>query len=1576
MSQSENDPHAMDERKAMRWAETSAPPPREVPAISDGDAGGPMPAQHEYLSTEDASLARGSDDPVLRPSDTAPALAPGGRIGQYEIIRLLGRGGMGEVHMARDLRLGRLVAIKLLTTQRPNLGERFLAEARATARCHHENIVVIHEVGEPGDQLGHPYMVLEYIEGQTLRQWMRERAAVASTGQRVLVPPGRAVGLMLPVVRALAYAHEQGIVHRDLKPENVMLTRAGVIKVLDFGIAKLLAAPASDGEAAGAVAGLAGVHSSSLIGTLPYMSPEQMKLGAIDQRTDVWAAGIMLFELVAGAHPVLDASSSAAAALLAMADEDTPMPSVRERVPELGPLAAVIDRCLIKNPAHRTPSARVLMDELEALAPGRRTVLVGDDGNPFAGLAAFQEADADRFFGRDRDIDHIVTELRSRPLVAVVGPSGAGKSSLVRAGVIPALRRAGEGWDAFVVRPGREPLAALAAMLGALAQRQGSSSESGQLDGTSGGVLVDSAESAALGPLASSLIARLRVEPGYLGARLRARATSKLRRVLVFVDQLEELYTQGAPADDRAAFLACLGAMADDAASPLRVLVSMRSDFLDRLTEDRRLGAEVTRGLVLLPPMDRDGMREALLRPVLASEHRFEPPELVDRMVDALAATPGALPLLQFTATRLWERRDRERRLLTEASYDELGGVAGALATHADAVLAGMSPAQQALARAVLERLVTPERTRALVSVAELRAPHRDSDLVDEVVQHLAAMRLVVIERSAEGAERTVELVHESLIDRWPTFVRWLDENQDDASMLARLRGAARDWERGGRAAGLLWTGEAADEVRIWQQRYRGELAPAEKRYLDAVLAAAERTRYVRRRLFGGILLAAVMVAVAMAWLAWQQTRARREAAQEAAWARDATRMAAMRALSSDPTTQLALLREIEDTSGPPPGAAQEAKRLLHAGVAPTVLTGHEGIIISAAFSPDGRRIVSTSRDRTARVWNADGSGEPLVLRHDDMVMSAGFSPDVRYLVTGSWDRTVRVWKADGSDAPLVLRGHDDAVTSAEFSPDGQRIVSASLDRTVRVWNADGSGEPLVLRGHDDAVTSARFSPDGQRIVSASRDRTVRVWNADGSGEPLALRGHDELVMSAAFSPDGQRIVSASWDTTVRVWNADGSGEPLVLRGHDGVVMSAGFSPDGQRIVSGSSDKTVRVWNADGSGEPLVQRGHDDAVMTAAFSPSGRHILSASFDKTLRVWDRDGSNEPLVLRGHDGAVMSAGFSPDGRHIVSASSDKTVRVRSADGSGEPLVLRGHGDVVWSAAFSPDGRRLVTGSWDRTVRVWNADGSGEPLVLRGHDDVVWSAAFSPDGQRIVSASRDRTVRVWNADGSGEPLVLRGHEDMVWSAVFSPDGRRIVSGSSDTTVRVWRADGNGEPLVLRGHGDTVRGAAFSPDGQRIVSASADTTVRVWRADGSGEPLVLRGPDDVPGAEFSPDGRYIVATSRDKTIRIWRADGTGEPVVLAGHDLWVNKARFSPDGRRIVSASDDGTVRVWHDLAPAALDDPRLWTATTYCMPIELRRALLRSSEQMARRDRQRCLERVEQARRASAAPATQPR
>jgi serine/threonine protein kinase/tetratricopeptide (TPR) repeat protein len=856
-------PETPGDKLTGEWAEIStydAPPP--VP-VEPGASTDPLAAT----------------DPAASP---APSIPDARYIQHYELIRELGRGGMGVVHLARDLRLGRLVAIKMLTKPGHHQ-ERFLAEARATARCRHENIVVIHDVGIHGEQ---PYLVFEYLRGQTLRQWMEARTSGAldvqdssSSFGQIPTPltPTRAVEIILPVVRALVCAHDMGIIHRDLKPANILLTEEGITKVLDFGVAKIGAVreDLAVKDAAGSDEPLALTALGARLGTLPYMSPEQLAGEAVDHRSDIWPVGIILYELVTGAHPLAPLSMPK---IHLMADVDTPMPSVREHRSDLGMLADIISRCLLKDRKHRTDTARELLQELEALLPAQRTRARDEDSNPFAGLATFQESDADRFFGRDHEVSSLIGKLRNLPLVAVTGPSGAGKSSLVRAGVIPALKRSGEGWEAQITRPGRQPLAALAEVLLAVSVR---SSEMPTGRGiTRGAELVPEERDA--------IIARLRTEPGYLGITLRTWARAKLRRVVLLIDQFEELYTLGADTAERACVLACLSAVADDAASPLRVILSVRSDFLDRMVEQRAFLDAVSHGLIFLPPLDRSSLREALIKPVEACDYRFESPDMVERILDELEATRSPLPLLQFTADKLWARRGRGQRILTESSLHALGGVSGALAGHADAILASMPGHDARLARTVFLRLVTPERTRALATLGELRHLSGDTEGMNRVLSRLIDARLLAVDNSSSGgagkeqADGVVEIVHESLIDTWPLLTRWLAESEEDAVFLTRLRSAARDWQRSGQDPGLLWTGQAARDAQSWCQRYQGELAPAEEQYIKAVVASVERQRRVRRLVVSMTFAAVAMVATIMTYLAWQEATAR-DAATEAA---------------------------------------------------------------------------------------------------------------------------------------------------------------------------------------------------------------------------------------------------------------------------------------------------------------------------------------------------------------------------------------------------------------------------------------------------------------------------------------------------------------------------------------------------------------------------------------------------------------------------------------------------------------------------------------------------------------------
>jgi serine/threonine protein kinase len=806
-------------------------------------------------------------DPSTARHEAAPGFALGSTIYQYELIRKLGSGGMGSVFLARDTKLGRRVAIKFLQHHDRGLGERFMLEAQATARCSHENIVIIYDVKE---LRGVPFMVLEYLKGETFDE-------ILGDGK---LPPSRAVQLMVPVVRALVCAHQHKIVHRDLKPANIFMTETGAIKVLDFGVAKVLHGMYSSPEdmANTAMAMATGVYHLShltnhgtLVGTLPYMSPEQWGADTVDPRSDLWAVGILLYRMVVGRHPLAPLSGKQ---LMITGALDQPMPSAHNAGVDMPlELADVIDFCLKKRKAERMSSAEKLLAALEPLLPGQRPVELSASENPYTGLTAFQETDANRFFGRAREISTVVARLYGAPLLGIVGPSGVGKSSFVRAGVIPALKQSGEPWEAMVIRPGRHPMAALANIVVPL------------LSTNNTNLTAQVAEH-------QNALQHLYQEPGYLGTLLRTRARTHGRKILLFVDQFEELFTLIRDPHERLAFTSCLAGMADDPLSPLRLMLSIRSDFLDRVAEDQHFMSELSQSLVFLAPPDRVGLRDAIVRPAEMVRYRFETPNMVEHMLDTLQATPGCLPLLQFAASKLWDARDRERRLLTEQSYRRLGGVVGALATHADTVMASLPPRAQALAKVILLQLVTPERTRGIASVSELCALTEAPDEAERVIHQLVDARLLVVQRSRGGNGATVEIIHESLLHTWPTLAHWLDENQEDAAFLEQLRTAARQWEARGHSPDLLWRGDTLEEARNWRRRYRGMLPPLHEKFLTASFHLAARAARIKRTaLVGTIAILSLLLVVAGVGLLAIQ-RARQHAHEQAKAARTAEKLA------------------------------------------------------------------------------------------------------------------------------------------------------------------------------------------------------------------------------------------------------------------------------------------------------------------------------------------------------------------------------------------------------------------------------------------------------------------------------------------------------------------------------------------------------------------------------------------------------------------------------------------------------------------------------------------------------------
>ena len=629
----------------------------------------------------------------------------------------------------------------------------------------------------------------------------------------------------------------------------------------------------------------------------------------------------------------------------------------------------------------------------------------------------------------------------------------------------------------------------------------------------------------------------------------------------------------------------------------------------------------------------------------------------------------------------------------------------------------------------------------------------------------------------------------------------------------------------------------------------------------------------------------------------------------------------------------------------------------------------HDEWITSSQFSADGLRVLTSSADNTARVWDAQ-TGTPLgeVMRHDGMVWSARFSPDGLRVVTASGDKTARIWDARTGEALSAQLTHAEDVYEAQFSldglqvltaaggresratrvwdgrtgkplseplrygtngwtrfsPDGSRVLTFGTDHAVRLWDARTGkflAEPLK---HSNDINYAEFSPDGLRLVTASDDSTARVWDAH-TGKPLTepLR-HNDWVMTASFSPDGLRLVAIIHDQTAQIWDTQ-TGKPITETiQHDRLQFgSARFSPDGLRLVTGSGDRTARVWDAR-TGKPLGgPMRHDYSVNLGQFSPDGKRVLITSGidGNSARVWDPSPRMQSATILRHGGHVRVAQFSPDGLRVVTGN-ETSMRVWDAR-SGKPLTELLQHDAISTARLSPDGLRMVTIPYENPARVWEVQ-TGRHLTTPLGEGKVNSTQFSPDGLRVVTASSDNAARVWDAQ-TGKPLTepLR-HGSRVESAEFSPDGLRVVTASFDKTARVWDAQ-TGKPLTepLR-HGSRVESAQFSPDGLRVATASDDRTARVWDSH-TGKPLTrpLWHDDGVGNAQFSPDGRHMITFS-GYSARIWDAQNGKLLTEPLRHDTIVKSAQFSSDGLRVVTASHDGTARVWDAQTGNPLTEP----------------------------------------------------
>jgi WD40 repeat protein len=1322
---------------------------------------------------------------------------------------------------------------------------------------------------------------------------------------------GRVFGQL---AEALDHAHGAGVVHRDVKPANVLFDPVGNAYLCDFGVAVTAADQA---------------HGRVLRTLLPpYAAPEALRGEMSTVSADVYALGAMLGEV---------------AALVVDADART--------IRSIGEIAAVATAA---DPADRFPDVgafhTAIVEAVGAeVAPAPRRVR----RNPFKGLAPFEEADHADFYGRDDLTETLVDHVGRYGLVAVVGASGSGKSSLVRAGLVPELRRGvlpgSDEWAIITMKPGLDPFEEFL-----IALRPVAVGDVSVASGGSGNELRRAIEMALGGPKARSLLV---------------------------VDQFEEMFSSAIDESVRERFIDALAGLASSSAGRSRVVVTIRADFADRPLGHPRLGDQLARGSLLVAPMPPDQIEDVIRRPAARVGVHVEP-GLIAEIVRDVSSAPASLPLLQYVLTELFERRTEDR--LTVQAYRQLGGVRAVLERRAERTYAALSPDTQQAARQLFLRMVQlgdrGEETRRRLPLDELDGLGRPG-AVEEALGAFTDVRLLAYDRDPVSRTPTVEVAHEAVITQWTRYRIWIDEARSDLAVHRRVSTAAQAWAAADEDPGFLLSGgplaAALDVVSAgrvhfneFESRFAEESAEAEESGRKAEESrrrheeSLERT--ARRRLRIGILAAAALVVVAVlaGVAAVERRRADDLAGQRAGESRARSLAAAsLNSLTgSDPDLSLLLaIASAEEALSASGEILGESVNALHRAVIsprPAVEVGGLGtatggqvieyssdgtLIVALAAAGEGAVVIDpTSGSEVGRVPAVPGSVATGVLFH----------PDTEHVLTIHYDG-LRAWRWEtGSLVRTYATGG--SIISAAVSPNGDLVALG--DEAGRVATVRFPTGVVAARwdAHSSAVTSLDFDSTGRRLLSTgavSRSGvpvgwTVIVWDPRLGTERSRIRESRFVlpIFQAAWSP-------ATWDVAEdAIVVTSHSSELFVLDGRTGdtvTVMgnanrlgrSVAFSGDGTLVLLASHDGSAYVYSTWVGGEvAFTLPAGGVPLRDAAFNPRNDYeAATISIDGTLRIWNDVVQSElPSLVTWLLGT--SAAASAEGDRLVLGGYHPAYGLPMDSHGPRVLVLDSDLDVIRSVdaavgldllqssvEISRDGSLAAYLGLGREVDIVHVE-SGRTITIP--DSLKWTAslAFSPDNQLIagggVTSRGAQSIAVWEADtgdvlhhleGHGPPVPTndRGIAATLGTMVaFNPASGELVSGGFDGTLRRWDLQ-TARSTILHAFSFEVASVAVSNDGSLI--AASDSTGEIVLLDATTGEVVLR-PERVSGRtflRFSPDDTLLAGAGPEPVTNLW--DVASGRIIRRFHGA-IYPARsvaFLEDGSVLLVASGESVQR-----------------------------------------------------------------
>ncbi len=1102
---------------------------------------------------------------------------------------------------------------------------------------------------------------------------------------------------------------------------------------------------------------------------------------------------------------------------------------------------------------------------------------LNEAAEPYKGLSTFTTQDADSYFGREHEAQSFANRLKAERFLAVVGPSGAGKSSFIFAGVVPLLPKA---WRAVSLRPGSKPFAALAARL--VAER-----------------------------LATPALAHEAVGDGLALAKHAAASLGPGEQLVVVVDQFEELLTLCGDPAERQAFATLLTQSADMPGSRVRVVVTLRDDFLMQTLQLEALRERLSSALMLLGTPPRGDLLRVVVEPAKRLGYSFDDEALPAKMVDAVAESPGALALLSFTAAQMWRLRDRKLRQLRAKTYDALGGVGGALARHAEDVLGGLGESEQRLVREAFRQLVTSQGTRSELSRGELTETLGDDARARAVIDRLVDARLLVTSET-DGRDDRIELIHEALVTSWPRLVEWRREDSDTARLRDALRTSARQWQERGRPRGLLWRDEAVAEYRLWRARFLGQLTATELAFGEASVRDEARGRRVRRALAASALVT-LTVGLLLLFRAYRTTDHALHQAEFSAH-EASTRLANLRfeqgrraMLEQKPLEALAYLSAAQKSGAQGPALTHLLKTAAWLGRGEVRRLGGLGPAFDGALSADGQRLAMVGQDGRVSVWHLTlGQLEHTVATD---AFCAAFSPDGQTLSVGTRGGAVELYDvASGARRHVSDFGHG-AVFRIEYRPDGEMLATSVSQGQPRLLRR--TGEVVAVLTDADVSAATRFSNDGKLVaVYAGPFHTepalvgVRLFDGESGRERGKLPLSTSPVSSVVFGTAGQVFIGFD-DGRIARWAPDVGTRTWVQAVHRGAVLALALNPDASKLLSVGQDGSTRVLAPD-NGATLHTFALATTRLRRAVWLDTEHFVVALPDGALEKLNaRTGSHEWKFI-GQTGPAFIA--APQPNRLVSFGPDGLIRLWAADttfSSAPEGWPRGAKEVLGSP------RTPIVVTTDQAWWVFDNDSKAPTPVREPVTALPTAAALSRDG-RVLAVAINGEVRVFAHTPAGyeRAQVLRADRPVTF-VVVDEAGTTIAGQTQDDDIVLWSGRPWQQTAILRAQGVLRAPGFFSRPGS-LVTVNREGAVEswgpraepLWRADAfHGFAAPWPSADDDTFFVVSPQGPVQI-WSEARRARIASLPRLGvEPLALA----------VEPTGGLVHEWSSDGTWSTW---------------------------------------------------------------